>query len=102
MVGSPQIGGHLSILGARVGQRVTNFWCTRLGMARLGSRDDPFDAWRADGMTNTGDALVVSTSPFERCPVVTNDKRFRGRANRSVEAITPAEALRRLGFSPVL
>jgi len=72
---------------------------SRLGMARLGYGDEPFEAWRAEGMNNTRDGLVVSTARFEHCPVVTNDKRFRGRANRNgVEAITPAEALRRIGF----
>lgn len=72
---------------------------SRLGMARLGFGDEPFEAWRAEGMNNTRDALVVSAARFERCPVVSNDKRFRGRANRNgVEAITSVEALRRIGF----
>jgi len=35
-VGSPPIGWHLPTLGARVGQRVTNLWCTRLTHASAG------------------------------------------------------------------
>lgn len=72
---------------------------SRVSMARLAYGDEPFEAWRAEGMNNTRDALVVSTGRYERCPVVSNDKRFRGRANRNgVEAITPVEALARMGF----
>jgi len=72
---------------------------SRLGFGRLSDGSEPFEAWRAFNMPNTRDALVVSTAHFERCPVVTVDRRFRGRANRNgVEAITPWEALERMGF----
>lgn len=92
---------HLISYARLVPTGVFTLGYSRLNLARIGQGDEPFEAWRAEGMNNTRDALVVSTGRVERCPVVSNDKRFRGRANRNgVEAITPAEALTRMGFPP--
>jgi hypothetical protein len=75
MAGPPQIGGHLPGFGARVGQRLTNFWCTRLGVARLGSGE----SGSTRGEPGAGPAQATRwlfPRPL-RAPVVANDKRSR-------------------------
>ncbi len=78
---------------------------SRLDMARLGDALS-FEDLRAhdNGLgkkNNTRDAIIAATAMYEGCPVVSNDERLRARANRNgVEAITPGEALTRMGFHP--
>ncbi len=48
---------------------------------------------------NTRDAIITARARYEGCPIGSNDTELRNRANRNgVEALTPDEALARMGF----
>lgn len=72
---------------------------SRLGHARFGDDDEAFDAFRSRNVDHTRDALIAATAQYEQCALVSNDRRLTNRAReRGVDAMTPGELLKELGF----
>ncbi|WP_433688640.1 hypothetical protein ACQP0I_10530 [Micromonospora carbonacea] len=85
--------GRLVPTGATAADYSRVTWC------RLVDDADVFEAVQSGNIDQTRDALLAATAVFERCPLVTNDKKLRKRATgRGVQVITTAELLAELGF----
>jgi predicted nucleic acid-binding protein len=83
--------GHLVPTGALV------LGYSRLGFARFGSDDEALEAFRSGNVDHTRDALIASTAQYERCALVTDERRLTNRAReRGVEVITTHDLLAEL------
>ena len=72
---------------------------SRLNFSRLSDNPDVVEAVRAGNLDDTRDALLAATAAYEKCPLVTNDKRLRNRAMRQeIEVVSTNDLLRELGF----
>lgn len=81
------------------GQMVVGF--SRLNFCRVGGEEDGevMDALRSGSIDHTRDALIASTARFERCALVTNERRLANRSRaRGIEVLTTADLLTE--FSP--
>jgi predicted nucleic acid-binding protein len=84
--------GHLVPTGA--------FDFSRLGYARLMDDADVVEALRSRNVDHTRDALIASTAVFEKCALVTNEKRLTARArDRGIEVLSSLDLLHELGFT---
>lgn len=73
---------------------------SRVSWCRAVDDPDVFEAVQSGNIDHTRDALLAATAVFERCPLVTNDKKLRNRAiSRGVQVITSAELLAELGVA---
>lgn len=86
--------GHLVPTGAFV----VGF--SRIDFARLTPDSEALEAFRSGSIDHTRDALIAATAQFEKCALVTFDKRLTNRArDRGVEVITPTELFAEVGFN---
>ena len=75
---------------------------SRLNFARLNDDTEAFEAFRSGNIDHTRDALIAATAQYEKCAMVTFDKRLTARArDRGVEVLTPTELLREIGFTGI-
>jgi predicted nucleic acid-binding protein len=73
---------------------------SRLNFARLMEDVDAVEALRSGNIDHTRDALIAATAIFEKCALVTNDKRLAGRAReRGIEVLTTSKLLADYGFA---
>jgi hypothetical protein len=73
---------------------------SRWGHARLSSEEETIEALRSGNVDHTRDALIAATAHFEKCALVTNEHRLRGRAlERGIEVLTTTELLAEIGYS---
>jgi len=87
-------------LGRLVPTGAAVFGHSRLNWSRLVDDADVFEAVQSGNIDHTRDALLAATAVFERCPLVTNDKKLRKRATgRGVQVITTAELLAEFGVT---
>lgn len=74
---------------------------SRLDHARLSDETEAIERLRSrnPGMTHANDALIASTSMYEGCALVTDDKRLRKRAAAvGIVVLRPRELLAELGY----
>lgn len=72
---------------------------SRLNFARLMEDVDAVEALRSGNIDHTRDALIAATAIFEKCALVTNDKRLAGQARRGIEVLTTSKLLADYGFA---
>ncbi len=73
---------------------------SRVNFARVIEDVDAVDALRSGNIDHTRDALIAATAIFEKCALVTNDKRLAARAReRGIEVITTRNLLADYGFA---
>lgn len=80
------------------GQMVADF--SRANFCRLGAEEDEeiVEALRSGNIDHTRDALIASTALFERCALVTNERRLANRSReRGIEVLTTADLLAEFG-----
>ncbi|WP_028187559.1 hypothetical protein [Salinispora pacifica] len=70
--------GRLVSTGAAAADYFRVSWC------RVVDDADVFEAVQSGNIDHTGDALLAATAVFERCPLVTDDRRFRNRATEII------------------
>ncbi|WP_254876762.1 hypothetical protein [Verrucosispora sp. NA02020] len=87
-------------LGRLVPTGATAVGYSRVSWCRVVDDADVFDAVQSGNIDHTRDALLAATAVFERCPLVTNDKKLRNRATgRGVQVFTTTELLAELGVT---
>lgn len=70
--------GRLVPTGAAAADYSRVSWCRVVDDAEV------FEAVQSGNIDHTRDALLAATAVFERCPVVTNDRRLRNRATEII------------------
>lgn len=81
------------------GDTVADF--SRVNFCRVGADEDEeiVEALRSGSIDHTRDALIASTARFERCALVTNERRLANRSReRGIEVLTTADLLGEFGF----
>ena len=80
------------------GAAVADF--SRANFCRLDDDEEAFEAFRSGSIAHTRDALIAATAQFERCALVTDDRRLANQARaRGIEVLTAADLLSELGLS---
>ena len=106
LVPDPDRRSHLLVLLIALGRLVPTGVCvadySRVNFARI-STDEVHAVWdvlRSASITHTRDAMIAGTAVFERCALVTNDRRLTGRARAcGVEVLSTTDLLAEFGFS---
>ena len=74
---------------------------SRFDFCRLSEDDLAFEILRSRSIGHSRDALIAHMALFEKCTLVTNEKRLAGRSrDQGVEVFTTLEFLAVFGYSP--
>ncbi|MDH6610349.1 rRNA-processing protein FCF1 [Streptomyces sp. SAI-208] len=74
---------------------------SRVNFCRVGADEDEdvMTALRSGNIDHTRDALIASTAIFEKCALVTNEKRLTNRSReRGIEVLSSRDLFAELGF----